>query len=325
MSPHNPWVTSARKTLEELERRAEQGLDAVSAYRVLALLARLDQARAAGLDADVPDSLRRLGERANVSARLPSSMELLERLDAALANDDDPFGELLDVLIHVDDVVSVGEARVEANVRELAILADARVSLSPTRVGALGAMAERRLATLPPIAAIRGLWATVARSAVEAAVEELPSLGARPGSLTRHRLLNRIQARHGLSIHVDVSQAPVVRHLAAVAASEVREPTELFEQQETVGIYEDDGILVLHVNLPPGKEPEEQLELHVRSGERSAILRFSLWRRARGKVLVQLGSQESLRARLRSEGLLGAPEELQVEVMLALKESGNGR
>src|SRR5687767_11112641 len=104
MSTHNPWVVSALEELGRLERRhAGPGLDAAGAYRVLVLLTRLAQARSAGLEVEVPEPLRQLEVRVRPGAQEPSPAELLARLEETLAADEDPFGELLDALLQVDD------------------------------------------------------------------------------------------------------------------------------------------------------------------------------------------------------------------------------
>jgi len=323
MSTRNPWVASARQALEELERRAEQGLSAMSAYRVLVLLARLEQARAAGLEVDVPASARGLGERVAASAERPDPQALLERLETELSGDENPFGGLLDVLLQLDDAVSLAESRGEA-ATELARLADAHVALAPDRVGALGDMAENRLATLPADAAIRPLWETVARAAVDAALGELPVPAPATASLTKRRLTRRLLARSGACVHVDVSAAPMVAQLMDVAAAEVREPLEPFETGK-VGFYEEDGKLFLHVEIPPGRAPEGNVELHVSSGEREAVLRIPISHSSPRAAIALLGDWESLRARLPTEGLLAPAGERRVEVVLTLKEHAHGK
>lgn len=322
MSRLNPWVVSAREELQNLERRAEEGLSAMSAYRILVLLARLEQARAAGLDADISPSARSLGARLGPGTRSPAPTALLGRLEAELLGDEDPFGELLDALLQLDDAVSVSESRGEPSASELARLADAIVALAPERVGALGDMAERRLATLPPGAAIRPVWETVARSAVEAALRELPSPAA-PASLTKQRLMVRLQRQRGLMVHADVTTAPIMRQLVAVAASGAREPTPPVELDE-VGLYEEDGTVRIRVEIPPGRTPAGELELHVSKGERRAVLSFPLLAQVPEAVIASLGSLEALRARLRAEGLSTPDPERQVEVLLPLKERVNG-
>ncbi|HZH75403.1 MAG TPA: hypothetical protein VEY88_05175 [Archangium sp.] len=325
MSTPNPWVVSALEELGALEQRhAEHGLNAAQAYRVRVLLARLEQARAAKLEVEVPEALRELGARIAQKAEAPSPTALLARLEETLAQDEDPFGELLGVLLQVDDAVSVGETAGLPEATELARLADAHASLEPERLGALGTMAERRLSTLPSGAAIRALWKTVARSAVDAALDVMPPPPDMPESLTRRRLAGRLQARRGDALHEDVSTAPLLEKLLAPAAAELQGPLEPFEQGG-VGLHEENGELYLQVLLPPGRAPAGNIELYVSVGGRTVMVPVHIRERSRRIVNAQLGSREQLRERLRAEGLPTTLEGARFEVVLAFEEAGDGR
>lgn len=323
MSQRIPWIDSALLELEGLARRhAERSLDPASAFRVLALSTRVNQARAAGRDVALPEPLRVLAEAVKETARAPRRDGVLARLDALLAATGDPFGELLDVLLDIDDMVSVDEARGhEATAHELVQLATAYVSLHPVRVGALGGLAEARLVLLPELAAIRELWDLVARAAGMAAVEALePLTPAPPLSVPQRRLAQRLQAARGMRIQAEISRTPVMEWLVAPAAATQAAMPEASEDDEDVGVYLEDEQVVVNVRLPPGREAAGSIEVRVEARERTVTWTVSDPLVSRRAVIARLGTAMELRGRLAREGVSVSAGGIRFFVSLALKE-----
>ncbi|MFL5357605.1 hypothetical protein [Archangium sp.] len=318
MSTPLPWLASAQEELLELEQEhAEHELDPESAYRFLVLCARLDQARATGLTVELPPRLEELAARCAPVAARPESRQLLFQLEELLAGDDDPFGELLGVLLAVDDAATVDDAegRVDA-AHELVRMADAYVSLAPERVGALGELAENRLAALPGDASIRVLWDTIAEAAGQAVVEALPPAVPAPDSLSRQRLLKKLRTRND-RIEEDVSAAPPLLLLRKVAASSARDSSEELFAGRSVDIYFEGEVLHLLVALPPGRKAAGNVELHLGTRERTATWSLPIQSASEQAVIARLGTIEELRERLRREGLMDEPR---LVVVLSMKE-----
>ncbi|HEX5745190.1 MAG TPA: hypothetical protein VFZ09_03040 [Archangium sp.] len=319
MSTTHPWISSAQEELLELElRHAARGLEPRAAYRVLVLEARLAQARAAGWEAGLRRGQEELARLAASAAALPDPRLLLERLEALLLGDEDPFGELMDALLDVDNAATVDDAlgRTQA-ARELVLMADARVSLCPARVGALGELAEQRLETLSGQASVWSLWQTVAQAAVQAVAEVLPPVTPAPDSLSRSRLLARLRKAR---IVEDVSAAPLLAPLFAVAAAEGREPGVETFSQGAVDLYLEDGEVRVLVALPRGKKPVGDVALRVSMEERSITWSFRIWNWSKSAVIARLGKVEELRERLRREGFSAPLTRLQFMVSLALED-----
>lgn len=319
MSRTTPWISSAREELLELEqRRSAGGLDPDDAYRVAVLGARLGQARAAGWEAALPGELDALVRQAMAIAVRPGSDRLLARLDEVLTGDDDPFGELMDALLDVDSAVTVDEAsgRAEAG-RELALGAEARVSLFPGRVGPLGELAGQRLETLPAQARIRGLWETVAQGAAQAVIEAMPPVTPAPASLARQRMLQRL---HKQRIQEEVSSARHLAALYAVAAAESREAVAESFMHGAVDVFTAGEELRVLVELPPGKRPEGDVELRVSAGERSSTWKARIVSRAQRAVIARLGTVEELREWLRREGFSMPLQGVRMIVSLTLED-----
>ncbi|AKI98930.1 hypothetical protein ATI61_106311 [Archangium gephyra] len=322
MSTSIPWLDSALAELDALERRhIERGLDPGSAFRVLALCARVDQAQAAGKEVSLPERLRSLGAQVEPAAHISRENTLLARLDALLAGEDDPFGELLDVLLDIDDVASVEDARGRANAAQRMVqLANAYLALHPLRAGALGGYADRRLELLPANASIRELWEHVARAAGEAAVEALPPLTPRPISVMQQRLARRLRAARKLE--EDVSQSPVLKWLYAPAAADRRdEAPEGFAEESLVGVYREGNELTVQVNLPSGTTAAGPIEIHVSTRERTVTWAFPITKASRRTAIARLGTVEELRGRLLGEGFSASEGGLQFLVTLSLKEA----
>lgn len=319
MSTLVPWIASAQEELLELEQQsADERLDPASAYRVLVLCARLAQARDAGWEVQLPSPWQELAARVAPTAARPDSRLLLSRLDSLLFSDDEPFGELFDVLLAVDDMASVDEAQGRAeDARELAHMADAFVSLARARVRALVGPAEHRLETLPSNASIRMVWSTVARVATEAASQAQPD----PGSLARRRLLARLRK---LRVEEEVSEAPAMVQLAAAAAADVHSEEQATFEGREVGVYIEGDQIVVQVELPTGMQAAGDLRLRIDARERSTLWRFPIKSDSRRAIIAHLGTLQALRERLSREGVSLPSGELRVMVELELKEAEDG-
>ncbi|NNC17633.1 hypothetical protein HJC22_18100 [Corallococcus exiguus] len=321
MTPLHPWINNALEELTTLTRQhAAESLSAGCNYRVLVLRARLDQARAAGMAVPSTESLLKATEQIASAAESDAPEDMLSRLDEQLSDDDDPFGELLDALLGIDDAVTVAEARgriLEA--QELARLAEAAVSLAPARTVELGRFAERRLMTMPDTASIRSLWDTVRQAPGELASEVLPPVRPSMASLRQRRLLERLQALHtgpGPQ-EEEVSDSVMVRRLQdAAAASPPVGSKESFEGL-AVDLFEDEhGQWNLQIALPEGHQPGDHIELRWEAKEQSSTWRVQVIERSRRTVLARLGSLEALRERLRAEGLIDPMARLRLFVSL---------
>lgn len=321
MSQRNSWIDSALEELELLARRhAKQGLDPSGAFRVLALSTRVEQARTVGRVVVLPEPLRALARHVAPTAQGPRQELLLARLEALLAEGGDPFGQLLDVLLDIDDVVSVDEAGGRGDTaRELVRLAAAYVALHPARVGALGGLADGRLALLPADASIRALWDTVADAAGAAVAEALPPLTPAPVSLSQRRLAQRLQAARQVRVDVDVSETAVMQWLIRPAAAE--RDAGLAELDEEV--YLEGEQVVVQVDLPPGKAPAGSLEVRVETGSRHVTWVFPTTKSSRRSVIAKLGTATELRERLAREGFSASAGGIRFIVGFALKEGRN--
>jgi hypothetical protein len=322
MSTTTPWISSAQEELLELEQRhSAGGLDPDDLYRLAVLGARLGQARAAGWEADLPGQLDALLRQATTTAVRPGSDRLLARLDEVLTSDEDPFGELMDALLDVDNAVTFDEAfgRAEA-ARELAHGAEARVSLFAARVGPLGELAEHRLETLPAQASIRGLWETVAHAAAQAVIEAMPPVTPAPASLPRQRLLKRLVKER---IEEDVSSAPELAPLYAVAAAEARETVAETSTHGAVDVFTSGKEIRVLVDLPPGKRLAGEVEFRVSAGERSSTSRARLVSSSQRAVIARLGTIDELREWLRREGFSMPLQGVQLAVSLTLEDVPN--
>ncbi|MBN8227028.1 hypothetical protein JYK02_05830 [Corallococcus macrosporus] len=322
MSHPIPWIDSALSELAELaHRHAERGLDPASAFRVLALSSRVDQARAAGREAVLPEPLRAVAAAVAAKARGPGRQGVLSRLDTHLTRRDDPFGQLLDVLLDIDDVVSVEEAMGSAPAAtELARLAGAYVALHSTRVGALGGFADARLELLPAGAAIREVWELIARASGTAAVEALEPLSPAIISPSRVRLARRLQAARGARVEAEISETPVMAWLVAPAAAGQDARPEASEDADEVGVYLEAEQVLVNVELPAGKEAAGPVEVRVEAPGHSVTWTFPRVIASPQAVIVKLGTATELRGRLAREGISISEGGLRFFVSLALRE-----
>ncbi len=324
MSEQDPWLSSALEELHEFEQAYQEGgLDPLSAYRVLVLCARVEQARAAGLDISLPESLRDLATHVEEIAEPSDPHLLIGRIHSLLPSDDeamidDPFGELLDTLLDVDDLATLEDSRRRSEqARRLVEQANARVAMSADRVAELGGMAERRLALLPKSASVRKLWDTIAQAAEEAAEDALPP--TEPTSLAQRRLPEKIQGAGQPSVWEDLSESSQVARTFQLAAADLSTAEEETEHGR-VSTYVSEEEVYVWVDFPPGKQAAGDLELHLSVGERSARWTFPLRRTSRRGALASLGKRDALRERFRTEGFTAIPGGLRLLVHLPLKD-----
>lgn len=162
MDPQD-WLQNALDELLSLASVAEDDPD--DAWRAVVLMARL----LASPSGPTPPAevLRRLPALL-ACAGLPEPEPLLERLSAELAAEDDPAGPLLDVLIDIDDGLSVLSLYGDAvSARSLSQRASEIIARSASRVGPLKDFAVLRRATVRPDSEVAALWGTVAHSPAE--------------------------------------------------------------------------------------------------------------------------------------------------------------
>ena len=190
------WARTIEVELDELLRRADP-LTPEDMWRVAVLLGRAAQLPAPSEQVTVlADQASRtgLGRQALAGASRPSPADLLDILDAALLEGDDPAGPLADALLELDDLLTVLQLEGHATEAEsLAAQAEALVALAPRGPAALVDWAARRAATVAAAAPAGRLWSAVASASATAVLEAVPTLRPVTGRNV-HAILDRAGA-----------------------------------------------------------------------------------------------------------------------------------
>jgi len=175
------WLDAARAELDELN--AEVSLSGADAWRALALTSRLVAAGSHALPGD------RLAELLATVEPAPA-VDLIDELAEALAEPRHEPGELLLLLLDVDDRVGIETLRTNSDVGAgLASRAAALVSLYPTQIQELSDFAAMRLQCFTGAHPTQALWRAVADAAVHRLTEALPAtLQAEPSPALVARL-----------------------------------------------------------------------------------------------------------------------------------------
>lgn len=240
------WTRALETELNELIGRPE-ALSPGDYWRLGVLLGRAAQ------HPTPPAAVEELAERA-ASAGLaraalsrapwPTVGAVLDALDGALMDADEPAGRLADALLDVDDLVTVLELDgrvVEA--RAIAAQAVALIDLAPGGPAALDEWAARRLATVSEESAACELWNAVAAASAERLFAVLPA--RRPAPADVDALLERAGGRTAQVIQL-WRAAPPVRRAWRAAAADYRVAWAPGEGGDWTA-YDDDGVTVVQV------------------------------------------------------------------------------
>jgi hypothetical protein len=178
VSESDAWARTIEVELDELLRQTD-ALTPDDLWRVAVLLGRAAQFAAPSkqVTAVVDRASRRgLGRQALAGASRPSPGDLLDALDAALLEGDDPAGPLADALLDLDDLLTVLQLEGRATEAEtLAAEAEVLVALAPRGPAALVDWGARRAATVAAAAPAGRLWTAVATASATAVLEAVPT------------------------------------------------------------------------------------------------------------------------------------------------------
>ena len=202
MEPQD-WLQKALNELLDLAPVCEEGPE--DAWRAVVLISRLAGSPAGPTP---PSELLRRLPALLKRAGLPETEPLLQRLSEELtAEEDDPAGPLLDVLLDIDDslgaLVLYGDA---ASARALSRRAVERITHFASRVLPLEGFAALRRATVRPGSEVDELWEAVAH-----APAALPTEGAqaRASTVRRQRVWVLPLPREAARPHAWTGAAPL--------------------------------------------------------------------------------------------------------------------
>ncbi|MCB9745383.1 MAG: hypothetical protein H6741_27860 [Alphaproteobacteria bacterium] len=313
MSATDAWTQAIESELEDLLRRAD-ALTPDDLWRFVVLLGRAAQHPAPPPAVEVlADRASQIGlaGRALSEAARPEAHDLLDALEVALVDGDDPAAALADTLLDLDDLLTVLELEgEEAEAYALAARAVALVELSPKGPAALDAWAARRLATVSDKSPAGAMWSAVATASVAAVMAPLPTM--REPSWDVQDLLDRAGTALAEVIPLWSTTQSVRRAWRAAAADYGAEWTPGEGRDWTT--YADDGVTFAQIRAERGELVPRDVTLVIIVGGHRWSTRLRAHRRGTMSAWYRLGTEQELAAlfgRVRTDlgvGLDGDPE-----------------